>query len=68
MSYLFLTIFSLMSTSTLYILLTVLVVLAAAGFLYELAAERRRASLRERSQREWERLSARPEARSHSGK
>lgn len=57
-----------MSNSTLYILLIVLVVLAGAGFLYEWAAERRRASLREQSQREWERLNTRPQPRSHHEK
>lgn len=38
------------------IVLFVIAGLAAAGLLYELAVERRRASFRERNRRDWERL------------
>jgi CHASE1-domain containing sensor protein len=53
---------------TLSVLLLILAGLAAAGLFYELAVERRRASLRARSEREWQRLTARPVGRLHSGK
>lgn len=50
------------------IVLIVTASLAAAGLLYELAVERRRASFQERTRREWERLNARPQDHTHGRK
>jgi hypothetical protein len=54
--------------NTVSIVLIVIAGMAAAGLLYELAVERRRASLQERSRREWERLNARPQDHPHGRK
>jgi hypothetical protein len=51
--------------STLFIFLGMF---AAIGLAYELTVEYRRAQLRARSQREWQRLTAHPMARSQGGK
>lgn len=49
-------------------LLIFVAALAAAGLLYEMAVEHRRATLRARSEREWQRLNVRPMARSQGEK
>lgn len=50
------------------IFLTVVVVLAGIGLLYEVEASHRKARYQAHSQREWERLNARSAARGRGGR